>query len=858
MADENSTEAQEQASEQLIKSFERLAEVQKRYGGGLKDAVEKSVAELKNLKEGTRAYSKEQNKMTASVKKEFAGLVEGFKKGKRTADDMWDAVDDLSEAIKNTSDAQEKAALEELRNEAMKKAAWRDTMDSVKSNFKTATSSTVSGAATFVKGLQSGASSTELSLGLMNMAIDIVSSTGEIAGKALHGLGAAAAASTAIFGPEMLAVGGAINFLGDAIDASAKVSKEVFKVGAAIAAAEIEKNIKVFNELSASGALFAGGLGQMRSEALKAGLTVDQFASIVKGASGQLAASGMSVGEGARFTASVLNKGGDTMKRSMLKLGIGFEEQGALVADVIKDMRGASVGPLRATEAQVAAETQKYAENLRIIADITGEDAKSRMEEARNAANDIAFQAKLSKLSASEQQNIIEAMAVMTPLQKKNFMDMVVFGTVVNKQGAVMNAMNSGLRKSTEESYRLYQQHNLNLGEQNRVQKENGETMAEGYLKIGEVVGPALRAGIAGTASDVATLSGREFKEAQKLTRKGIEQAEKDAKDQKRTSDSLTNTITNAEIAAQGLRIQVQTRLEPVLEKFAEISSRMLNGIDKLMDDMHWPKGGAEEVTGVGYNLSTAEKATSRNIRVGKPLGGRPEDMTGRFATGSQREYYNKIYGTLLDQAKRAGVAHPDVIAKLGAAQSALETGYGQHLAGGNNYFGIKDERNRQGNLQSTQDLVNGKLVTRMQPFRKYKSMEESAADYINFLQKNSRYAGVLAAETPEEAIRRQGTTGYAAPGTGYAEKLEQINSRFANRTGAATLAPAAVGSTITEDDLKALDYINTPTAQPAKDKQASTQAYQQLAEQTSKLDQILAELRISNRTNKQIATNTA
>ena len=55
--------------------------------------------------------------------------------------------------------------------------------------------------------------------------------------------------------------------------------------------------------------------------------------------------------------------------------------------------------------------------------------------------------------------------------------------------------------------------------------------------------------------------------------------------------------------------------------------------------------------------------------------------------------------------------------------------------------------------------------------------MEESAADYIKFLQENKRYKDVLAAKSAEEAIAAQGRTGYATD-PDYAKKLAAINAR--------------------------------------------------------------------------------
>ena len=165
----------------------------------------------------------------------------------------------------------------------------------------------------------------------------------------------------------------------------------------------------------------------------------------------------------------------------------------------------------------------------------------------------------------------------------------------------------------------------------------------------------------------------------------------------------------------------------------------------------------------------------------------------GSQLQGPQKEFYDKLYTTLLAEATKAGVKNPEAIARLGAAQSSIETGYGKALAGGNNFFGIKGSG---GNQQTTQewDPKTQKMVTQKASFRQYGSMQESASDYIKFLQTNSRYKGVLEAGSVEEAIAAQGKTGYATD-PNYAKKLAWVQS---SATGTGVNLPAAGSSTMT------------------------------------------------------------
>lgn len=152
-------------------------------------------------------------------------------------------------------------------------------------------------------------------------------------------------------------------------------------------------------------------------------------------------------------------------------------------------------------------------------------------------------------------------------------------------------------------------------------------------------------------------------------------------------------------------------------------------------------------------------------------------------------DFYKNMYGVLKAKAEEMGFKNPEAIARVGAAQSALETGYGKALAGGNNYFGIKGSG---GNKQSTKEYSPERgYYTSNESFRTYKGMEDSAADYLRLMQ-NPRYAKVASAQTPEEAIDYQGRSGYATSPK-YGSSLRAIHSANMAEGGIARLNKGGV-----------------------------------------------------------------
>ncbi|MCP4386806.1 MAG: flagellar assembly peptidoglycan hydrolase FlgJ [Gammaproteobacteria bacterium] len=120
------------------------------------------------------------------------------------------------------------------------------------------------------------------------------------------------------------------------------------------------------------------------------------------------------------------------------------------------------------------------------------------------------------------------------------------------------------------------------------------------------------------------------------------------------------------------------------------------------------------------------------------------------------------------------------VSAELLVAQSALETGWGQHTMkfddgrNSNNLFGIKAGANWQGPVLSRVSLEyrGGALQSEVSKFRAYASPADSLADYVDFIRSNPRYQQALSNSNNDQAyIRAIQDAGYATDPQ-YADKV--------------------------------------------------------------------------------------
>lgn len=116
-------------------------------------------------------------------------------------------------------------------------------------------------------------------------------------------------------------------------------------------------------------------------------------------------------------------------------------------------------------------------------------------------------------------------------------------------------------------------------------------------------------------------------------------------------------------------------------------------------------------------------------------------------------------------------------------AQAALETGWGRQVIrhpdgrSSHNFFGIKAGAAWSGDTVSvpTTEFIDGRAVTVNAAFRAYDSTAAAFRDYVEFMQHNPRYQGVIGHGSNAVAFAQQlARAGYATD-PNYAEKIVAI-----------------------------------------------------------------------------------
>jgi len=128
---------------------------------------------------------------------------------------------------------------------------------------------------------------------------------------------------------------------------------------------------------------------------------------------------------------------------------------------------------------------------------------------------------------------------------------------------------------------------------------------------------------------------------------------------------------------------------------------------------------------------------------------------------------YDNTWQGVKAAAKDAGAKYPEVV----AAQWALESGYGKHTSGKNNFFGLKGS----GTERETKEFINGKWITIRAGFIDFPDLQTCVSYlverwYLDYKQ----YKGVNRAVSREDCARLLQKEGYATDPS-YPEKLIRL-----------------------------------------------------------------------------------
>lgn len=163
-----------------------------------------------------------------------------------------------------------------------------------------------------------------------------------------------------------------------------------------------EAELETYRQLTKSGINFAGGLMEIRQDALDLGMTLEQFSGVLTRNSQALASMGAGANDGAKnFVRLAKDLRNSQMGEQLRALGFTAEETANGLANYIQLTGGRTAEEMRNTKGLTESAGQ-YMKQLDLLANITG---KSREEQEKALQEEMAnaqFQAYLQTLSKDE------------------------------------------------------------------------------------------------------------------------------------------------------------------------------------------------------------------------------------------------------------------------------------------------------------------------------------------------------------------------------------------------------------------------------------------------------------------------
>ena len=476
--------------------------------------VQNYTATIDNANSSTKAISQANRALSSDIRNQTKAIRDSSSTSKEAKEKL---AAYTSQLVSSTNTETLKKSIEEQVKNNYRAARAQETTTSINESMAKAASmvskplaAVGTAAGTVFSAYQSGGSQIGTASASLQAGMELGGSAASGVGKIMTSVGPGLMAlgpAGAVVGGVMTVVGTGLQLFGQGLSAAATTLLPKFS-------GEVEKNIQAFQSLSTSGAVFAGGMGEMIKVSGKAGYTVDGFSKIIAANKESFANSGLGMTEASKRFSETSNKmisGG--FRKDLLNLGFTLDEQGGLVADVFSNLQ--RTGRLASTsDEDVAKQTKEYGENLRTVSALTGQDAKAKMAAAKKDMDNLGVQAKLLKLQKDQPQayDKMQAMLAVMPDEMKNsFLQSFTGDAITDPAMNVLMENVPELRDAFAEMVKVVNDPNTSPAEAITAQSKAMNLAREGFIKnadrLGEI-GTAANLGAKGVVADASKLGG--------------------------------------------------------------------------------------------------------------------------------------------------------------------------------------------------------------------------------------------------------------------------------------------------------------------------------------------------------------
>ena len=333
----------------------------------------------------------------------------------------------------------------------------------------------------------------------------------------------------------------------------------------------LSKNIEQYEKIQAAGGSFGYSLEKMRQISHEAGISVEMMTNIVQKAGHELSMFGGTTERGARDFAKQNKLMQDTHGDSLLRLGIGYQEQGQYLAEFMGDLvaSGANLSELDPTQLNNSFMT--LTKQQKMFAQYNGTTLEQERQKAKANKEDAQLQAALLGLAPEQRKAAEMAIAQAESMVAgggKALKEMFLNNGEVFTAGSVglVGELGTGFNDSLRDIQR---------GITDGTMKDKTE-MADAFDKMGKSFGPEqlknmaelVKAGAMGATGPVVDALTGAYITAERTLNKAVNETfPKIKEDMQKTDMSPEDKLTQNAIIAAGVVKEFQTTIDKTVDK---------------------------------------------------------------------------------------------------------------------------------------------------------------------------------------------------------------------------------------------------------------------------------------------------
>jgi len=659
MADPIDLSAVQNAAAQLAQALGRVTGSASAAGSAISSFSSQYTGNLKSVGRGM-----------AQLRSELDRGRVGYAQAGQSLRNLQSSFDDLDAAAKRSNAGQAiYAEQQKMAGEVLRRGVGEIAADLTKAGIGAALDYLKNQFFTAAKGVQENVGALQFAFSLQNQAM-----TDQISAMEKLSTGAASAATALAMIPswqsKLLAGGAAtVSVLAGVQSQFMKLAKD----GVGLLQVETVKTAEGFKTVTNAGALFSGGMTEMRNFAAISALDLKQFSSMVAQNAATLSNFGGTVELGAKKFA-VASNAMSPYRTSLLNLGITTDQQAQGTIDYMAQLQ--MTGKLEGkTAEQVAKGTAEYLGNMKIMSSITGEDIKQQQARVKAAGEQAAVQAELAE-GGEEMQEKFNNLVRRFPGYEKEIGQLLTLGEVVDPVKAAMMAqmpaLDTALRSGVDNIKNNNVKANAAARETEQYMMDNGKVIAEQGRETQKIMGRINMA--TGNMGDYADAANRATalglkSEQQKLN--GGKSAFDTAQDLIQTQDVLTKQTSLASDKMAVLARTLQNEVTPAISSFVKRGSAV-TGNKGLVQTVE--EGGTTALTGMrlaGMTEKQLQNLKTKREETGGAVSEVAQQLVGVLSQlqSAIMEFVKtvkpKAKGGITDGLSIAGEAGPEAVIPL-------------------------------------------------------------------------------------------------------------------------------------------------------------------------------------------------